>query len=74
MLLTDKARMLELLREAGHEAVTLEELEIAGVSDPSLALQALELAGVAVERVVDQTDGRPFECVRLVASRPHAGD
>jgi hypothetical protein len=64
-MLTDKARLLNLLREAGEEPVTLDELEIAGVSDPSLALQALELAGHAVERVIDQTEGRRFECVRL---------
>ncbi|MDX6724252.1 MAG: hypothetical protein QOD73_2656 [Solirubrobacteraceae bacterium] len=68
-MLTDKSRLLDLLREAGEEPVTLEELEIAGVSDPSLALQALELAGFTVERVIDQTDGRRFECVRLAGAQ-----
>jgi hypothetical protein len=67
-MITDKAQLLNLLREAGEEAVTLEELEIAGVSDPSLALQALELAGHTVERVIDQTEGRRFECVRLAGA------
>jgi hypothetical protein len=73
-MLSDKARLLDLLREAGNEAVTLEELEIAGVSDPSLALQALELAGHTVERVIDQTDaGRRFQCVRLAGAGTRAG-
>lgn len=64
-MLTEKARLLELLREAGEEPVTLGELEVAGIGDPSLALQALELAGHRVERVIDQSEGRRFECVRL---------
>jgi hypothetical protein len=54
-------RLLELLREAGEEPVTLDELHVVGVRDPAAALLALELAGHGVERVVD---GRAT-CVRL---------
>ncbi|MBX5441620.1 MAG: hypothetical protein IRZ32_08850, partial [Solirubrobacteraceae bacterium] len=65
--LDDRAsRLLELMREADDEAVTLDELEIAGVPDPALALRALELAGIGVERVIDRTQrGTAVSCVRL---------
>jgi hypothetical protein len=59
--LDDTARLLDLLREAGPEAVTLAELEVAGVRDPARALFELELAGHAVSRVLDER----VECVRL---------
>ena len=59
--LDDTARLLDLLREAGPEAVTLSELEVAGVRDPARALFELELAGHAVARVLDER----VECVRL---------
>jgi hypothetical protein len=59
-------RLLELLREAGDEAVTLDELEIVGVRDPARALLELELAGFAVQRVYEHPSrGRPVTCVRL---------
>lgn len=58
--------LLDLLREAGDEAVTLDELEIAGVREPALALLELEEAGHAVSRVFDTTGrGRLVTCVRL---------
>jgi hypothetical protein len=61
--------LLELMREADDEAVTLDELAIAGVEDPASALLALELAGFGLERVVDTSErGREIPCVRL--SRP----
>ncbi|MEA2320709.1 MAG: hypothetical protein QOD81_559 [Solirubrobacteraceae bacterium] len=58
---TDTAVLLDLLREAGEEAVTLDELAVAGVRDPARALHALEEAGHAVQRVHDNR----FTCVRL---------
>ena len=57
------ALLLELLREAGDEPVTLGELQVAGVADPATALRELELAGHAVQRVRDQR----HTCVRLAA-------
>jgi hypothetical protein len=60
------SRLLALMHEADTEAVTLDELEIAGVEDPARALHALELAGFTVERVTDRTASREeVECVRL---------
>lgn len=72
MTLDDRAhRLLDLMREADEEAVTLDELRIAGIPDPALALHALELAGIGVERVVDRTQrGLAVSCVRL--ARPEA--
>jgi hypothetical protein len=60
--------LLHLLREAGEEAVTLGELEVAGVRDPAAALHELETSGHAVMRVTDQR----HECVRLARSAPAA--
>ena len=59
--LEDTARLYDLLREAGDEPVTLDELAVAGVADPAGALLDLELAGHAVHRVLDNR----AECVRL---------
>jgi cell division septation protein DedD len=60
------SRLLALMHEADTEAVTLDELEIAGVEDPARALHALELAGFTFERVTDRTATREtVECVRL---------
>ena len=64
-LLEDTGLLLDLLREAGDEAVTLDELEVVGVRDPARALFELELAGHAVSRVVDATHPRHVPCVRL---------
>ena len=64
----DTDRLLELLREAGPEAVTLDELRIVGVRDPAAALLALEVAGHGVMRVSEHPErGRPVTCVRLAA-------
>jgi hypothetical protein len=63
------SRLLALMREADDEAVTLDELSIAGIDDPATALLALERAGFGLERVIDTTErGRVLPCVRL--SRP----
>jgi hypothetical protein len=63
----DTMVMLELLEEAGPEAVTLGELEVAGVRDPARALLELELAGLEIQRVLVRADreGRELECIRL---------
>src|SRR6476660_7289687 len=67
----ESGRLLELLREAGYEAVTLDELKVVGLSDPARALLELELAGLAVQRVYeDPARGRRVTCVRLAADEP----
>lgn len=60
-LLDESDLLLELLREAGDEPVTLDELHVVGVQEPAQALLALELAGHAVHRVYDNR----VPCVRL---------
>jgi hypothetical protein len=62
----DTTQLLELLREAGDEAVTLDELAIVGVRNPARALRELEEAGHAVQRVHERpARGRAVICVRL---------
>jgi pyruvate/2-oxoglutarate dehydrogenase complex dihydrolipoamide acyltransferase (E2) component len=76
----DTIQLLELLREAGDEAVTLDELAIVGVRDPAAALRALERDGHAVQRVHERPGrGRALTCVRLApagedAAPAHADD
>ena len=68
----DTMVMLDLLQEAGQEAVTLDELGVAGVQDPAKALLELELLGLEIQRVLvrgDQAE-RTFECVRLAQAEP----
>ena len=63
--------LLDLLREAGDEPVTLDELQIVGVRSPAEALLALELAGHSVHRVYENPrPGHSVTCVRLGAPRP----
>jgi hypothetical protein len=68
----DTMVMLDLLQEAGQEAVTLDELSVAGVQDPARALLELELLGLGIQRVLVRGDHaeRAFECVRLAAAAP----
>jgi hypothetical protein len=62
----DTMVMLDLLHEAGTEAVTLDELGVAGVRDPARALLELELAGHHIQRVLSRArPGADVECVRL---------
>jgi hypothetical protein len=66
----DTMVMLELLEEAGAEAVTLDELGVAGVHDPAGSLLELELAGLEIQRVLVHGDAgsRAVECVRLAGT------
>ena len=68
----DTMVMLDLLQEAGQEAVTLDELGVAGVQDPARALLELELLGLEIQRVLVRGDHaeRAFECVRLAPAEP----
>jgi hypothetical protein len=63
--LDDTARLLDLLREAGDEPVSLDELAIVGVVEPAAALEALERAGHALHRVEDLRAEERITCVRL---------
>ena len=69
--LDETSRLLDLLREAGDQPVTLDELEVVGVRDPAGALLDLELAGHAISRVFDERVAcvrlAPFDGVHLLA-------
>jgi len=65
--LDDTDRLLDLLKEAGDEPVTLDELAIVGVPEPARLLQALEREGHPLSRVTDRRADRPITCVRLRA-------
>jgi hypothetical protein len=71
-MVADTMVMLDLLQEAGDEAVTLDELGVAGVHDPAAALLELELAGLEIQRVLVRSDrpDRPIECIRLAEPEP----
>ena len=62
----DGSILLDLLREAGDEAVTFDELELVGITDPARALWELELSGFHVQRVFDERK----LCVRLTTEAP----
>ena len=65
LTLADTDLLLDLLREADDEPVSLDELGVVGVHDPAAALRALEEAGHAVVRVQDRRADRSVTCVRL---------
>ena len=65
-MLDESDLLLDLLREAGDEPVTLDELHVVGVREPAQALLALELAGHSVHRVYDNR----VQCIRLGAPMP----
>jgi hypothetical protein len=48
---TQQLRMLERLRRAGMQPVTLGELRAGGIDFPAVVLSELELNGYAIERV-----------------------
>ena len=62
--------LLELLREAGEERVSLDELAVAGAEDPARTLFELELQGFTLERVYETAASGRVECVRLAAPEP----
>jgi hypothetical protein len=65
--LDDTDRLLDLLKEAGDEPVTLDELAIVGVPEPARLLQALEREGHPLSRAYDTRADRRVACVRLRA-------
>ncbi|MGH2902654.1 MAG: hypothetical protein ACRDK7_03565 [Solirubrobacteraceae bacterium] len=67
-----QATLLELLRSAAGAPLSFADLNAAGIEFPASVVSELELAGVAIERCVLQTDGASEMGVRLDPSRdPH---
>jgi len=52
---TQQLRMLERLRRAGVQPVTLGQLRAAGIDFPAVVLGELELNGYAIERVYEDS-------------------
>jgi hypothetical protein len=50
---TQQLRLLERLRHAGEQPVTLEQLRAGGIDFPAVVIGELELNGYAIERVHD---------------------
>ena len=50
---TQQLRMLERLRSAGNQPVTLDQLRASGIDFPAVVIGELELNGYAIERVYE---------------------
>jgi hypothetical protein len=64
---TQQLRMLERLRSAGEQPVTLDQLRAGGIDFPAVVIGELELNGYVIERVYEH--GRQIG-VRLLESGP----
>jgi hypothetical protein len=51
---TQQLRMLELLRQAGTQPMTLDQLRGGGIDFPAVVIGELELNGYVIERVNEQ--------------------
>ena len=51
---TQQLRMLEQLRQAGTEPMTLDQLRAGGIDFPAVVIGELELNGFVIERVHEQ--------------------
>ena len=60
---TQQLRMLEQLRQAGAQPMTLDQLRAGGIDFPAVVIGELELNGFVIERVHEQ--GKPLG-VRLL--------
>ena len=72
---TQQLRMLEQLRHAGKQPMTLDQLRVGEIDFPAVVIGELELNGYVIERVYDH--GRLLG-VRLLETEapphpPHAG-
>ncbi|MGA2014881.1 MAG: hypothetical protein ABSH51_30735 [Solirubrobacteraceae bacterium] len=65
---TQQLRMLERLRSAGAQPVTLEQLRAGGIDFPAVVVGELELNGYVVERVYE--DGRQIGLRLLESEAP----
>ncbi|MGZ6623835.1 MAG: hypothetical protein ACXVHD_30005 [Solirubrobacteraceae bacterium] len=51
---TQQVRMLEQLRQAGRQPMTLDQLRAGGIDFPAVVIGELELNGYVIERVHEQ--------------------
>ena len=69
---TQQLRMLEQLRQAGRQPMTLDELRAGGIDFPAVVIGELELNGYVIERVHEQGKLLGFRLVETEASDPPA--
>jgi len=65
---TQQLRMLERLRSAGNQPVTLDQLRAGGIDFPAVVIGELELNGYVIERVYEH--GRQIGVRLLEAEAP----
>jgi hypothetical protein len=69
---TQQVRMLEQLRQAGRQPMTLDQLRAGGIDFPAVVIGELELNGYVIERVHEQGKLLGFRLVETEASDPPA--
>ena len=69
---TQQLRMLEQLRQAGRQPMTLDQLRAGGIDFPAVVIGELELNGYVIERVHEQGKLLGFRLVETEASDPPA--
>jgi len=67
---TQQVRMLEQLRQAGRQAMTLDQLRAGGIDFPAVVIGELELNGYVIERVHEQGKLLGVRLVETEASDP----
>ena len=73
---TQQLRMLERLRSAGQQPVTLDQLRASGIDFPAVVIGELELNGYVIERVYEHGRQIGVACWRPTPPihRPRVGD
>jgi hypothetical protein len=67
---TQQRRMLERLRHAGNQPVTLDELRAGGIHFPAVVIGELKLNGYAIERVYEHGQLIGVRLLETNASEP----
>ena len=67
---TQQLRMLENLRQAGTQPLTLDQLRAGGIDFPAVVIGELELSGYVIERVHEQGKLLGVRLVETEASDP----
>jgi hypothetical protein len=67
---TQQLRMLEQLRQAGEQPMTLDQLRVGGIDFPAVVIGELELNGFVIERVYEQGKLRGVRLLETEAPDP----
>ena len=69
---TQQVRMLEQLRQAGRQPMTLDQLRAGGIDFPAVVIGELELNGYVIERVQEHGELLGFRLAETEPSDPPA--